>query len=66
MNFAALVLVPILYMTDAGVEYRDVELPEPNDFKWLVCVREYESPAIRCYAVGADKEIRYADYDLKR
>jgi hypothetical protein len=61
----ALVLVPILWMVDEGVQYRDVDLPEVEGYQWIVCVREYASPQIRCYAVDAENKIGFKDYDLK-
>lgn len=43
-----------------------LEAPQPKEFIWLTCVREFGAPAIRCYAVNPDNmELRHTDYDLK-
>jgi len=60
-------IVVLNFHLDGKPTANGVNLPEPPaPFRWVVCIREYEAPAVRCYAVDPNTgEIRFTDYNLK-
>ena len=68
MNFAALILVPVIHLhLDGPPTLEKVDLFEPPPpTQWLTCVREYEAKAIRCYVADAGSmELYTVDIALK-